>query len=87
MVFGKEKSSYQKLGGASHIEKSQRSTVQFNVLHAGFAKSSDLQLGMGWDKLLYLMLGKYIILYYNGMFHLKKYNTNVRGKNSYLYLT
>jgi len=37
---------YQKrgLGGASHIEKSQRSTVQFNVLHAGFAKSSDLQL-------------------------------------------
>ena len=40
----KKKSSYQKLGGASHIEKSQRSTVQFNVLHAGFAKSSDLQL-------------------------------------------
>ena len=37
---------YQKrgLGGPSHKEKSQRSTVQYNVLHAGFAKSSDLQL-------------------------------------------
>ena len=27
------------LGGPSHKEKSQRSTVQYNVLHAGFAKS------------------------------------------------
>ena len=37
---------YQKnrLGSASHIKRSQRSTVQFNVLHAGFAKSSDLVL-------------------------------------------
>ena len=26
------------------VEKSQRSTVQYNVLHAGFAKSSDLQI-------------------------------------------
>ena len=37
---------YQKkgLGNASHIKKSQSSTVVFNVLHAGFAKKSDLQL-------------------------------------------
>ena len=37
---------YQKrgLGGTSHVKKSQRSTAQFNVLHAGFAKRSDLQL-------------------------------------------
>ena len=37
---------YQKrgLGGDTHKEKSQRSTVQYNVLHAGFAKSSDLQI-------------------------------------------
>ena len=37
---------YQKrgLGGTSHVKKSQRSTAQFNVLHAGFAKQSDLQL-------------------------------------------
>ena len=37
---------YQKraLGGTSRVKKSQRSTAQFNVLHAGFAKQSDLQL-------------------------------------------
>ena len=37
---------YQKrgLGGASHMKKGQRSIVQFNVLHAGFAKKSNLQI-------------------------------------------
>ena len=37
---------YQKkrLGSASHQKRSQAGIVQFNALHAGFAKKSDLQL-------------------------------------------
>ena len=37
---------YQKkgLGIATHQKRSQSGIVQFNVLHAGFAKKSDLQL-------------------------------------------
>ena len=37
---------YQKkgLGGASHEKRSQAGIVQFNTLHAGFLKKSDLQL-------------------------------------------
>ena len=42
----KKRGFYQKkgLGSATHQKRSQSGIVQFNVLHAGFAKKSDLQL-------------------------------------------
>ena len=44
LVFGKEKIVISEIRRCfTHWEK-KRSTVQFNVLHDGFAKSSDLQL-------------------------------------------